>query len=348
MEDFENVVWFKTFGWSDNPFKIRSEHRNIIGFIDMRTQILTYMKSDDPFIVTGPTGAGKTTLLKWLEEQKKNSFYFNFLDDIDEKKFKKKIEGTFLEKLIKRFSGSKKSVLIDEVQEMSPELLKWIRCKFDEGEISSLVLASIKEDLGNIEEPFLDRIGNRVVLVRNLTEEEAFKMVRQRMFSKGKTNPFTDEGLRGIFEYSGFSPRKILENCETCCIHAGKEGIRYINHDVVNKALESIEQRITLKKPDKTDTAREPMKEFDIRSLSPSQQKIIDILSEEELTTNKISEMMNVSRASVAKQLSRLSFKTDRKLLESKGFNAPLVEAKNKGRPVVYGLTKEIKRILNE
>jgi hypothetical protein len=57
--------------------------------------------------------------------------------------------------------------------------------------------------------------------------------------------------------------------------------------------------------------------------------------------------MMNASRASVAKQLSRLSFKTDKKLLQNKGFGAPLVEAKNKGRPVIYGLSQKTKSLLS-
>ncbi len=332
--------WFVYFGWSDNPFKVRPDPQNIVGFIDMRTQILTYMRSDDPFIVTGPTGAGKTTLLKWVEKHKENSIYFNFLNDIDEKEFKKRIEGVFLEKLRNLFFNVKKTILIDEVQEMSPELLKWLRAKFDDGKISSLVLASIKEDLENLEDPFLERIGKRIVFVRNLTEDEAFKMVKQRMFTKGKNNPFTDNALRKIFEFSNFSPRKILENCEACCIYAFREGLRYINEDLVNKA---INPKITFNK-EKTPRVITQ----NIRNLSPVQQKIIKLLSEKEMTTKQIAEELNASRASMAKQLSRLSFKTDRKLLESKGISSPLVEVKNKGRPVIYGLTKNAKELLEK
>jgi len=338
--DFDNIEWFRNFGWNDNPFKIKPDPSHIVGFIDLRTLILTYMKSEDPFIVTGPSGSGKTTLLKWLEEQKKDSLYFNFLEDIDEKEFKKKIEGSFLEKLLRRFFNTKKLVLIDEVQDMPSHLLKWIRGKFDEGEISSLVLASIKEDLKNLEEPFVERIGSRIVAVRNLKEDEALKMVKHRIFSKGKVNPFTDEGLKSIFEYSDFSPRKILENCETCCIYAGTKGLRYVNQDVVSDALKGLKVESVEKEPFKPKES-----EIDLKNLSPSQQKILRILQDGNQTTNKIAEVMSASRASVAKQLSRLSFKTDKKLLESKGFCSPLVEAKNRGRPVIYGLTAEAKKL---
>lgn len=340
--------WYTAFDWSDNPFKIRPDPKNIVGFVDTRAHILTYMKSEDPFIVTGPTGSGKTTLLRWLKENKEKSVYFNFLDDIDEKKFKRKVEGSIWEKILGLFSDTSKMVLIDEVQEMPSKLLKWLRGKFDDGEVSSLVLASIEEDLKNLEEPFVDRIGKRIVFVRKLKENEAMKMVKQRMFSKGKNNPFTEEGLKRVFQLSNFSPRKILENCEACCIYAVREDSRYINGSVVNEALEDseqsdffVEQKRKIK-PDKEET------ESGINNLSPSQRKIIEVLNANEMTTKEIAETIGASRASVAKQLSRLSFKTDKKLLTSKGFREPLVKPKNKGRPVVYGLTDEAERILKK
>ncbi len=339
MEETEGVEWFKFFEWSDNPFKIRPDPGNMVGFIDMRTRMLTYMNSEDAFIVTGTTGAGKTTLLRWIEEQKNNALYFNFLDDIKERHFKKKVEGGFLEKLFRLFSDSKKTVLIDEAQEMSPELMKWLRGKYDSGKVSSIVLASIREELHNLEEPFVDRIGGRIVTVRSLTEEEAFKMVKQRIFSKGKSNPFTEEALGMIFARSGCSPRKILENCEACCIYALRNNVKYIGQGVVKEALGGF-------KAPEAPVKKEAGTSADIRNLSPSQRKIIKILSEEELTTKQIAERLDVSRASVAKQLSRLSFKTDKKLLQSKGFNSPLVEPKNMGRPVVYGLNEEAGKIL--
>jgi len=355
MGEFDTVEWFRNFGWSDNPFKIRPDPHHIVGFIDMRAQILRYIRSEDPFIVTGMTGAGKTTLLKWVEEQKKHALYFNFLDDIDEKKFKKTVNGNFIDRLKRFFSSHKKMVLVDEVQEMPPNLLKWLRSRYDNGDVSSLVLASIQEDLKNLEEPFVDRIGGRIVSVRNLTEPEAMKMVRQRVFTNGKNNPFTDEGLRRIFEHSKFSPRKILENCETCCIYAAQEGSKYITVDLVNSALggvEQIKQTIRFDEPEpieEKEICEEPQAtDANISDLSPSQQEIIKLLSQQDLTTHNIAEMMNVSRASVAKQLSRLSFKTDKKLLQSKGFEKPLVKPKNKGRPVIYMLTKETMGILDK
>ena len=305
-----DTKWFKVFGWSDNPFKIQPDPEHIVGFIDMRTRILTYIHSRDPFLVIGPTGAGKTTLLKWIARQKSNSLYINFLDGIDKNNLKKQIDGGFWSKFFGFFTGKKeKIVLMDEIQEMDTETSKWLRRRFDDMKVYSMAMATINPSLNNLEEAFKDRIGSRIIKVRKLTEEEAFKVVRQRIFSRGKHNPFTDEALKRIFEISVYSPRKILENCEKCCISAAMEKIEYINRDFVDKLFSMEEIPVVSKKSN-------------VRKLSPVQQKILKILSEGNFTTSEIAKKLGVSRASIAKQLSRLSLKTDKELLKKKGITS--------------------------
>ena len=336
METFSDTKWFKAFGWSDNPFKIQPDPEHIVGFIDMRTKILTYIHSRDPFLVIGPTGAGKTTLLKWIERQKPNSVYINFLDDIDKSSLKNQIEGGFWSKFLSFFRGKKeKIVLMDEIQEMSPEVAKWLRRRFDDMKIYSMVMATINPKLDNLEEAFKDRIGNRIVTVRRMTEGEAFKIVRQRVFSLGRHNPFTDEALRRIFEISEYSPRKILENCEACCINAAKNNIEYINRDFVDRMFD-------MEPP----VVSEPEKKSNVKKLSPVQQKILKILSGGDFTTTEIAKELGVSRASIAKQLSRLSLKTDKELFKRKGITSPLVKTIGEGRPVLYGLSDEGRKII--
>ncbi|MCD6477794.1 MAG: AAA family ATPase [Candidatus Aenigmarchaeota archaeon] len=338
MDEISDIKWFQKFEWSDNPFKIQPDPDHIVGFLDMRTKILTYIYSRDPFMVVGPTGAGKTTLLKWIQNYKGNGIYVNFLGGIDEKELKRQISGGFWSRFLGFFAGKKKKIiLVDEAQEMPYRISKWLRAKFDEGEIFSLVFASINENLENIEHPFKDRIGGRIIRVRKLTEEEAFKIVRQRIFSQGRHNPFTDNALRRIFEVSDYSPRKILENCETCCISAVNEKIEYINKDFVEKILGRL--------PTKTIKIEKPRNDSAIK-LSPVQHRIIKILSEGKSTTSDIAKKIGASRASIAKQLSRLALKTDKKLLMKKGITSPLVRTIGSGRPVFYELTEEGKKFL--
>ncbi|MCD6399094.1 MAG: AAA family ATPase [Candidatus Aenigmarchaeota archaeon] len=320
-------TWFKKFGWSDNPFKIRPDTENIIGFLDIRTKLLSHVHSQSPLLLLGPTGTGKTTLLYWLKD-KKNAIYINLLD-FDEKSSKKKITG--LKAKAKRLFGYKNIVLLDEAHAMPPKFSEWIRAKYDKGEIDSLVMAMVHDEMKNFSDPFKDRVGSRKLEMRTVTEEEAFKIVRQRMFSYGKENPFTDKALQYIFSFSKYHPRKILENCEKCCIHASWKELLYIDENFVKKVLTPPETKPTITHQKPTTSPK----------LSPTQQKIISLLSKENLTTNQIASKLGISRASAAKQISRLMLRTDKKSMRAKGISSPLLEQKNKGRPIFYGLKKE-------
>lgn len=331
--DSSQEPWFQKFGWSDNPFKIRPDPENLVGFLDLRTKILSHVHSESPVLVTGPTGLGKSTLLHWLKNQK-GATYLNFLD-YDEKKFKKQISG--LTTKLKKFFGSKHIVLLDEAHAMPLEFSEWLRGKYDKGEIDSMVLAAIDAELKNFSQAFVGRIGARKIEMRTVTQEEAFKIVRQRIFAHGKENPFTSNALKKIISFSNFHPRKILENCERCCIHASWEELRYIDEKFVKKILKkSKEPKIfERKEKQKEEKTKEPYPE---KKLSPTQEKILGLLSQKNLTTKQIASELGVSRASASKQLSRLMLKSDEKLMKKKGVSFPLIEQKNDGRPVLYGL----------
>lgn len=219
-------------------------------------------------------------------------------------------------------------MLLDEAHAMPLEFSEWLRAKYDNGEIDSIILAAIDDRMINFSNAFLNRLGTRKLELRKVTEEEAFSIVKQRIFSLGDDNPFTNNALRYIFYFSDYHPRKILENCEKCCIHASWSGLRYIDEEFAKKVLGPV-KKIHPSKPPKQSTHPK---------LSPIQQKILDLLSNENLTTNQIAQKLGISRASAAKQLSRLMLRTDRESMEKKGILSPLIEPKNNGRPVLYGL----------
>ena len=308
-------IWFKRFGWSDNPFKIRPDSENLVGFLDVRTKLLSHVHSESPVILLGPTGTGKTTILKWLQEQK-NAVYINMLD-FDEKDFKKQISG-FKTKL-KRIFGSKHVVLLDEAHATPPEVSEWVRAKYDKGEIDSLVMAMVHDELKNFSEAFVDRVGTRKMEMRTVTEEEAFKIVRQRIFSQGSEDPFTTKALKHIINFSDYHPRKILENCEKCCIHAHWNEMRYIDERFAKKILGAkpkIKQTKRIKSQSKENKKTKEIPSKSKSSLSPTQQKIIDLLSKKNLTTKEIASEIDISRASAAKQISRLMLRTDKKSMK--------------------------------
>ena len=360
--------WFTKFGWNENPFKIQPDPEHIMGFVDMRAKIMAYIESHDPFLIIGPTGAGKTTLLLWVASQKGGVryVYHNFLDDKSGARLRGKVRGGIL-----GFFDRKPIVaLLDEVQEMDTETAKWLRGQFDHGKIKSLVMAGMTDRLPNLEEPLLSRIGERRVYVRNLDEREAMQIVRQRVFAKGTSNPLDEDAMRIAFSYADYSPRRVIETCERLCMEAAAQNKARVDADFTSMVLKPKEPTMSAVKSavvsppsgeikrlvreklkqimeaDSDGAAVQPLqtpKDKYTDALSPTQQKIVDALRKKEMTTDEVARSIGITRASAAKQLSRLALNTDAELLTSKGITNPVVLQKGTGRPVVYGLSNEYK-----
>lgn len=356
--------WFKAFGWSENPFKIQPDPEHIVGFVDMRAKIMSYIESHDPFLIIGPTGAGKTTLLLWVTSQKGGTryVYHNFLEEKSDNKLRSKISGGLLGLLDRRPIVA----LLDEVQEINPETARYLRGLFDNGRVRSLVMAAMTDKLPNLEEPLLSRIGERRIYVRNIDEREALQIVRQRVFAYGQSSPFDEDALRIAFSYADYSPRKILETCEKLCMEAATRGKTRVDADFASLVLKPREPTLAnvkstiisppsgeikklvrekLRQIMESNVGEEPAtkKERPLDALSPTQRKILETLRSKDMTTDEIAKSLGITRASAAKQLSRLALNTDADLLRSKGIDKPLVVQKGSGRPVVYGLSPESK-----
>lgn len=358
-------TWFNQFGWEENPFKIQPDPEHIIGFVDVRAKILAYIDSHDPFLILGPTGAGKTTLLLWVKAQGETSkkevryVYHNFLEEKSDVVMRKKIRGL-------RYVFDRRPVvaLLDEVQEMQPETARYLRGLFDSHRILSLVMASVTEKLPNLEDPLLARIGERRIYLRNLDEREALQIVRQRVFAKGQSNPFDEDALRVVFSYADYSPRRILETCERLCMEAASQGKKRVDADFVTLVLKPKEPTLATVKSAvvsppsgeikklvreklrqimqaSVETGKPETRRAVLDALSPTQRKILEALRARPMTTDELAKALGITRASAAKQLSRLALNTDAELLKAKGVTTPIVVTKGKDRPVVYTINDE-------
>jgi hypothetical protein len=61
-------MWYKAFGWGENPFSIRPSP-NVVGLEEIKEALLEDLLSGSPALLLGPTGMGKTSLLLWLKGQ---------------------------------------------------------------------------------------------------------------------------------------------------------------------------------------------------------------------------------------------------------------------------------------
>lgn len=327
------MTWYEKYGWRFSPFEIKPTPQLISGFNDIRKELLEYIDSGDCCLLIGETGMGKTVLLKWLEEYALPGtipIYINTLG-MSEEELKKinidkmvKVKLSFRERLLRK----RKMIimLVDEAQSLPAEIGEAIKRNFDDKIISSVVLASITDELKNLKGSLLERIGNRKIKLRPLTTDEAMEMINKRV---KHINPFEPSCFEVIFRKANFLPRNILELCE---LIAKSNNEKIITKDFVDKYIESKGKLKTY--------ATEFM---DI--LSPLQRGIVEILKMGNFTPSEIAVKLNKPTKTITSQLAYLSLKSGVKVMKRKGIDYPVVE-KVSDKPAIYRLTDEAKRIL--
>ena len=297
-------MWFEEYGWKTNPFNIKPSP-DLIAFEAEKEKLIDYISSGDICFLVGKPGAGKTSLLKWLENNLRKHFtvYLNIetLDKnflvqkflYDSTKFSRKLFGLEFPKNV--------VFLLDESTKIAEEFKHDLKLHFDENHIKSIVFAQPGEE-ADIPEGFRNRVGNRIVKLDKLNDEDAFDLIKKRC---GKTCPFTEGAMTFIAEKSSYLPRKILENCETICINM--KGKKEININDVQSVL-----RIR------------PEEHIRQEALSPMEENIVKILRDSNKTAQELAELLSTTEGSVGKQLSKLMQKSMVKIISHK-------------RPKLYG-----------
>ena len=210
-------MWYRAFGWEENPFSIRPSP-NVIGLEETKEALLEDLLSGTPALLLGPTGMGKTSLLLWLKTQlaqtKLRPVYLNLhslakpQDLFLQRKLGREI---LLQRLRLRFSYGL-VLLIDEAQDLSAPMAELIKVAFDHGTISAFLLAAQEEP--PLPGPLRSRIGPHVYQLQTLGVPERVALLKHRMDGK---NPFTEEALLLLAEKAGESPRALLQAAELAC-----------------------------------------------------------------------------------------------------------------------------------
>mgnify|MGYP001603256764 CR=1 FL=1 len=323
------MTWYLDCGFQENPFSIKS-NPNLVGIEHQRKKLIDYIKSGDICFLNGPTGTGKSSLLKWLHENLKD-YKPIYIDaaEVDDKFTVTKVlkhNLSIWEKLANKKFPEKVVILLDESQDASNELVKALKLHWDHNHIKSIIITQISPDLGNYSVSFRDRIGNRVIKLGQITKSEAFELIKLRIKNK---KIFDEASLEKIFNYSNFIPRKILETCEIICIEkkdSHKKTFTSKDIDEFLSRFKETKKEIPIEKP--KENKIEMPDNFDEKSFSPMQQKIVTYLAESPKTAKQLSSLLNTSEGSVGKQLSKLS-------------HLDVVKIISKKRPKRYGLIKE-------
>src|SRR6202043_662978 len=233
-------MYKKFFGLKENPFNVNPDPRYL--FLTHYTQealaCLTYgIETRKGFILlTGEVGTGKTTLinklLEWLHQERvSTAFVFNprlsvtqFFDFMMadfgipcESTMKSQVLMKLNQWLLERYQAGERAVLIvDEAQNLSPQMLEEIRLltnlETTTEKLLQIILSGQPELEQKLNQPELRQLRQRITLrakTRQLTPEETRGYIQERLRIAGGENTelFSPEAIAAVHRYARGIPR---------------------------------------------------------------------------------------------------------------------------------------------
>jgi len=261
-------MYEKFFGLKESPFSINPDPRYLFltRHIQEALACLIYgIQSRKGFILlTGEVGTGKTTvinkLLEWCrQEQVSSAFVFNprlseaeFFDFMIadfgiacDSQMKSRLLIRLNQWLLERYESGQRAVLIvDEAQNLSPDMLEEIRLltnlETSTHKLLQIVLAGQPELEEKLNYPELRQLRQRITLwarTRPLTILETHGYVTERLHIAGYSGGelFTTDAIEALNRYSHGIPRIINLLAEHSLITAFVEQHKVISEKIVQE-----------------------------------------------------------------------------------------------------------------
>jgi type II secretory pathway predicted ATPase ExeA len=241
------------FGLRESPFNVNPDPRYL--YLTKQTQeayaCLTYgIQTKKGFILlTGEVGTGKTTLLNrlldWLRTQRATTaFIFNprlsvtqmldfMMTDFGipcESKLKSQVLLRLNQWLLERYKAGETAVLIiDEAQNLSPQVLEEIRLltnlETSTEKLLQIVLAGQPELEAKLAQPQLRQLRQRITLRSKtlpLSLEETSGYIHERLRIAGATDEtiFSEDAIQAIHHFAKGIPRITNLLCEHSLINS--------------------------------------------------------------------------------------------------------------------------------
>jgi general secretion pathway protein A len=270
-------MYKKFFGLKENPFNVNPDPRYL--FLTPHTQealaCLTYgIETRKGFILlTGEVGTGKTTLinkmLEWLHKERVfTAFVFNprlsvtqFFDFMMadfgipcESHQKGQMLVKLNQWLLDRYRAGERAVLVvDEAQNLSPQMLEEIRLltnlETSTEKLLQIVLSGQPELEQKLNQPELRQLRQRITLrakTRQLTLEETHGYIEERMRIAGAENPdiFSPEAVAMVHRYARGIPRVTNLLCEHALVSSFADGKNPVPPEVVEEVARDFDLHI--------------------------------------------------------------------------------------------------------
>lgn len=266
-------MYKKYFSFKCKPFELipnpdflypSSTHKKAITYLDYG------IKEKSGFIlITGEIGSGKTTIIRNLiknlngtinvskinntkvtSEQLISMVNEDFGLDI---KGKNKIDllSDLNEFLIDQYSNKFQPVLlIDEAQNLSPDLLEEIRLlsnlETDRAKLLQIILIGQPELRRTLMMPEMMQLRQRINInyhISPLTIDETEKYIKHRLNVAGNPHAINFQGdmINRIYKFSNGIPRLINILCDFALLTAFVEGEKEVNNEVVKQVIKDLE-----------------------------------------------------------------------------------------------------------
>ena len=267
-------MYKKFFGLRESPFNVNPDPRYLFTTRHTEEALSTLMygiQNRKGFVLlTGEVGTGKTTLvnklLEWLHrEGMPTAFIFNprlnvsqFFDFMmsdfgitTDSRLKSQVLMRLNHWLLERFRAGETAVLIvDEAQNLSPELLEEIRLLTNletyTEKLLQIVLSGQPELELKLRQPELRQLRQRITLrckTYPLTFEETAGYVNGRLRVAGCDGQevFAPDAIEGIFHYSKGIPRIMNLLCEHALIAAYADQQKPVRREVIEEVAREFE-----------------------------------------------------------------------------------------------------------
>ena len=265
------------FGLRANPFNVNPDPRYL--FLTPHTQealaCLTYgIETRKGFILlTGEVGTGKTTLinkvLEWLHKERvftafvfnprlSVSQFFDFMMADFGIPCESHQKGQMLLKLnqwlLDRYRAGERAVLVvDEAQNLSPQMLEEIRLltnlETSTEKLLQIVLAGQPELEHKLNQPELRQLRQRITLrakTRQLTLEETQGYIEERLRIAGAENPdiFSPEAIAAVHRFARGIPRVTNLLCEHALVSAFADQKNPVPAEIVEEVARDFDLHI--------------------------------------------------------------------------------------------------------
>jgi general secretion pathway protein A len=266
-------MYLSLFGLKQEPFSIAPDPRYL--FMSERhrealAHLLYGVRGGGGFVLlTGEIGAGKTTVCRCFLEQipKRCNVAYIFNPKLTVEELLRSIcdefhvparhpgPGTATAKdyvdalnefLLKTHAVGQNNVLIiDEAQNLSPDVLEQLRLltnlETSERKLLQIILIGQPELRAMLARPELEQLAQRVTArfhLESLSLKETVQYIRHRLAVAGmsRSAPFEREALKRVYELSRGVPRRINLLCDRALLGAYADGKPRADREIVEKA----------------------------------------------------------------------------------------------------------------